>query len=63
MSLKERAEAFNAKHQKDITALDVRQHYHGAGITKQRYVINLGPPKPTAESMEISRHRINLAKN
>jgi transposase len=63
MTLSQRAEAFNLGFNKNISALDVRLLYHGAGISKQRYVTTLGPPKPTPEKMEASRIKIELAKN
>ena len=63
MTLEQRADAFNLIFEKDFSAQDVRQHYQGAGITKQRYITNLGPPKPTPENMEASRLKIELARS
>ena len=63
MNLRQRAEAFNLQFDRELTANDVSGLYQGAGISKQRYITNLGPPKPTPEKLEASRLKIELARS
>jgi hypothetical protein len=38
--------------EQDLTGKDVTELYKGAGISKQRFQISLGPPKPTISLIE-----------
>lgn len=46
----------------ELTAKDVADLYKGAGISKQRYKISLGPPKPTPELIEKQLRYITTAQ-
>ena len=63
MSLPQRAAALNVQFDREIDAQYVRSIFRGLGITKQRFRSQLGPPKPTPESLQKQQEYISLARS
>ena len=62
MSLGQWAAAFELQFGKSISSRDVRAIFQDVGVSKQRFRSQLGPPAPTAKSMEKQQRYIDTAK-